>query len=244
MGDISVIARRLSDKHVQYGWSGNGGYPGMVGAYLWDCYNTPEMVEYLFSLGQLELLCEPGSEKSRSIYRTTPTGEAHWVGTSEQEIYSKICFIDHAYFYDSDETWYYINIGTLHVKLPLETALCNIARNDILDNEFSLHLERKVFDEVQREWYTGNEQFREHAMKLGYNGQRMAALGQKLEQVDGSLFDYDNQELLESLRALYQFFDPWAVAVPDESRETIDTVILRPTSNPRIETIHWTRDKT
>lgn len=26
MGDISVIARRVSDKCIQYGWSGNGGY--------------------------------------------------------------------------------------------------------------------------------------------------------------------------------------------------------------------------
>ena len=26
MGDISIIARRLSDQHVQHGWSGNGGH--------------------------------------------------------------------------------------------------------------------------------------------------------------------------------------------------------------------------
>lgn len=26
MGDVSIIARRLPDGHVQYGWSGNGGY--------------------------------------------------------------------------------------------------------------------------------------------------------------------------------------------------------------------------
>ena len=26
MGDVSIIARRLEDGHVQYGWSGNGGY--------------------------------------------------------------------------------------------------------------------------------------------------------------------------------------------------------------------------
>lgn len=26
MGDVSIIARRLEDGNVQYGWSGNGGY--------------------------------------------------------------------------------------------------------------------------------------------------------------------------------------------------------------------------
>ena len=30
MGDVSIIARRLEDGHVQYGWSGNGGYYKVV----------------------------------------------------------------------------------------------------------------------------------------------------------------------------------------------------------------------
>ena len=33
MGDVSIIARRLADGHVQYGWSGNGGYFSMVGIF-------------------------------------------------------------------------------------------------------------------------------------------------------------------------------------------------------------------
>lgn len=34
MGDTSVMARRLADGHVQYGWSGNGGYFRVVGLRL------------------------------------------------------------------------------------------------------------------------------------------------------------------------------------------------------------------
>lgn len=34
LGDISIIARRLEDGHVQYGWSGNGGYYKVVGVRL------------------------------------------------------------------------------------------------------------------------------------------------------------------------------------------------------------------
>ena len=56
MGDISIIARRLGDGHVQYGWSGNGGYYSMVGARLLDWYQDPKDVEYLFSLGQTGLI--------------------------------------------------------------------------------------------------------------------------------------------------------------------------------------------
>ena len=52
MGDASIIARLLANGHVQYGWSGNGGYFSMVGIRLLLCYQEFENVEYLFSLGQ------------------------------------------------------------------------------------------------------------------------------------------------------------------------------------------------
>ena len=35
MGNVSIIARCLPDGHVQYGWSGNGGYFKVVGQ---DCF--------------------------------------------------------------------------------------------------------------------------------------------------------------------------------------------------------------
>ena len=46
MGDISVIARRLKDGHVQYDWSGNGGYCANTGLRLLAWYNDPVQVEY------------------------------------------------------------------------------------------------------------------------------------------------------------------------------------------------------
>ena len=52
MGDASIIARLLANGHVQYGWSGNGGYLSMVGIRLLLWYQEPKNVEYLFSLGQ------------------------------------------------------------------------------------------------------------------------------------------------------------------------------------------------
>ncbi len=68
MGDISIIARRLTDGHVQYGWSGNGGYFRNVGVRLLAWYDDPEMVEYLFGLGQLSELGQPGSERGGSSW--------------------------------------------------------------------------------------------------------------------------------------------------------------------------------
>lgn len=63
MGDTSIIARRLRDGHVQYGFSGNGGYFKNVGFRLSLWYQEPDDVEYLFGLGQTKLIGQRGSEK-------------------------------------------------------------------------------------------------------------------------------------------------------------------------------------
>lgn len=237
MGDISVIARRLSDKYVQYGWGGNAGYPGTVGTRLWMYYNTPEMVEYLFGLGQLRQLCKPGSENSADPFRTTPTGQPHWVGTSELDIYNRIAFVDHAYLYDLDGTWYYIAPLIIHTKIPLDTTLRH-TDHGILDLEFRLHMERIMFKIVEQ-WFGGNAQFREYATKMGYDDRRISELGQMVTQTDEDSCLYENYELMESLSKLYYYFDPWAVAKTDERGEHINGVILRPRSDQHVETINW-----
>ena len=61
MGDTSVMARRLTDGRVQYGWSGNGGYFASTGIRLLYWYTEPSDVDYLFSLGQTGLIGTPGS---------------------------------------------------------------------------------------------------------------------------------------------------------------------------------------
>lgn len=104
MGDISIIARRLEDGHVQYGWSGNGGYYKVVGVRLLLWYLEPEDVEYLFGLGQTALIGKRGSEYGgyRWIETHDLTGEPFWLDCSERSIFSRIVFIDYGYFYDLD----------------------------------------------------------------------------------------------------------------------------------------------
>ena len=81
LGDISIIARRLEDGHVQYGWSGNGGYYKVVGVRLLLWYLEPEDVEYLFGLGQTALIGKRGSEYGgyRWIETHDLTGEPFWL---------------------------------------------------------------------------------------------------------------------------------------------------------------------
>lgn len=76
MGNISIMARRFSDGHVQYGWSGNGGYFSFTGAHLLEWYQNSDAVEYLFGLGQTACVGRVGSENGGcSIMETNaPTG--------------------------------------------------------------------------------------------------------------------------------------------------------------------------
>lgn len=238
MGDVSVIARRLSDKYVQYGWCGNGGVFSSIGTRLWEDYNTPEMVEYLFSLGQLRSLWSPGSENSSYLFRTEPTGEPHWVGTSELDIYSKIAFIDHTYFYDGDHQWYYIVPTVMWTKVPISLIVAHLTeRGDILP-EFRLALEMAVFDSV-RSYYRNDEQFHEYVARLGYDDNRMNQLRQAIINSGDKLFYWNNCELLETLKNLYRYFALWAVVTEDESGREIGRVLLRAKSEPYIETIFW-----
>ena len=89
IGAVSVIARRLSTNFVQYGWSGNGGYFSNVGDRLLEWYDDPELMDYLFGLGQMRLIGKPGSEKGGSSWFCTrePTGEPHWVDNTERCIF-------------------------------------------------------------------------------------------------------------------------------------------------------------
>lgn len=101
MGNISIIARRLENNYVQFGWSGNGGYYKVVGMRLLDWYQDPEDVEYLFGLGQTTLIGIKGSEYGGAPWFLTHklTGEPFWLDRTERMIFSKIMFIDYGYFY-------------------------------------------------------------------------------------------------------------------------------------------------
>ena len=90
MGDTSIIARRLKNGHVQYGWSGNGGYFKNVGNRLLWWYQSPKDVEYLFSLGETALIGQIGSENGGYGWFDTHslTGEPFSEDSSSEKRYS------------------------------------------------------------------------------------------------------------------------------------------------------------
>jgi hypothetical protein len=233
MGDVSIIARRLSPVYVQHGWSGNGGYFNNVGLRLLSWYDDPKLMDYLFGLGQLSLIGKPGSEKGgeRMILTHQTTGTPHWVDPSERWIFSKIAFIDYGYFYDSDNTWYYVIPGPFRVKIPLAYIA-----NHLDDREYEFEECRRIvsrtMDYCLNEFVPTDDELIEIANS--YDKPYKEIVNQILgaEHPDHELFDY--------YRKLYKAMDDWVVVKTDDANENITKIILMKNQGEnRKETIDW-----
>lgn len=233
MGDISIIARRLEDGHIQYGWSGNGGYFKVVGARLLLWYQNPEDVEYLFGLGQTRLIGKKGSEHGGYNWFDTHdlTGEAFWLGSTERIIFSKIAFVDYGYFYDLDHKWYYIVPGPFRIKMPLELIRQNLNKSG---EEFDFL--RKVRDKILRyilgDYVENDSEFTEYMKKEGYDLEDVI----KNISIDGLL---STLEFYNKYRKIYNYFDDWILIKTNADNTEIADIILRKKGKEHIETYKW-----
>ena len=234
MGDIGIIARRLSPDYVQYGWSGNGCNYKSLGSILLEYYNTPELVEYLFGLGQLSLLYTPYSEKENVWLRNTPTGKPHWVGQSEREIFSKIMFIDYGYFYDSDKRWYYVVPGPFRIKIPLELVGNNLDHSEYEFDFRNQEVQQQVIKKIHSIYET-NEELRKRVNDAGLSDEQAREVISKClaEEQYAVYYLYDHG------REIFEQIDDWAVIKADENNKKIVDVDLRLKSDKHIETINW-----
>ncbi len=233
MGDTSIIARRLADKRVQYGWSGNGGDFSSVGSSILEWYTQPEMVEYLFGLGQLRHLWAPHSEEGTFWFRTIPDEQPHWVGETERAIFSKIAFVDYGYFYDSDNTWYYIVPGPFRIKIPLALVGENLDEKGLefdFRDRVVMQIMEKVFDLCRHD-----PMIRESLVGTDYSDE--AAIRTMEEEVMADR--YPLRAFWEHYRPVFNCFDDWVLIKADESGTKVKEILLKPKEEPHVETIHW-----
>lgn len=239
MGDVSIIARRLADGHVQYGWSGNGGYFRVLGQRLlvWyyqrknpDYPDIEDMIEYLFSIGQFEFLGKPKSEKGGlpMVYSTFPTGEPHWLGTSERQIFSQIAFIDYGYFFDTDNKWYYVKPGPFRIKIPLELIYNNVDK-DGFEFKFLDNVEKMLLKFLLEE----------------YSSPKFEALIQRKKADKKEILsvlmkdDWPVHKLFDDFKWLFKFFDDWVVVKPDSEYKKVSRFIVKEKTEKHIETCYW-----
>lgn len=232
MGDISVIARRLKDGTVQYGWSGNGGYFGNTGIRLLAWYNEKkeEIIENLFSLGQLSRIGEPGSENGGESWMATHgiTGKPHYIGKSEREIFSKILFIDYGYFYDIDQQWYYVKPGPFRIKIPLELILKNLD-NRGYEFEFLKEVQEKLVQYMFQEYALKDDIFKEFLES------------KNIDKIYEELIndEYPIYTLWEKYRDIANYFDDWVLVKADSMNKNVETFVIQKKSDVHVETINW-----
>lgn len=233
MGDVSIIARRISENSVQYGWSGNGGYYCMTGAMLNTHYQSKERVEYLFHLGQLYSVGMPGSEKGGySLFQTHGiTGKPHFMGTSETEIFSEIAFVDYGYFYDLDEKWYYVVPGPFRIKIPLELVANNLNSNDY-ETDFIQDVSKSIIWYILKGYAAHDEQF--HAILDQYDTYML--------QSRLLYCDFPIHMLQDEYYPIYNYFDNWVVIQADDEYKNITGIQMHPRSKEHIETIYWIKE--
>ena len=233
MGDVSVIARRLEDGHVQYGWSGNGGYFRNVGLRLQLWYEAPEDVEYLFGLGQTKLIGKRGSENGgyRWVESHGLTGEAFWLGNTEREIFSRIAFVDYGYFYDLDHRWYYIIPGPFRIKVPL-----NLIEGGLDEDYYEFDYLRKLEDQILRyiftEYMQKNRDFEYYLEQEGCNPETVMTDIEK----DGQLNIW---KLYDKYQNIWRYFDDWIVIKTNEDDTEIVEIVVRKREDIHVETCNW-----
>ena len=233
MGDVSIIARRLSDGQVQYGWSGNGGYFRNTGYRLLAWYQDAKDVEYLFGLGQTRLIGKIGSEHGgyNMVESHSLTGEEFWLASTERMIFSQIAFVDYGYFYDLDHEWYYIMPGPFRVKLRLE-----LIYNNVDDNGYEFDYLRRVQDKILRYIFTEYKELDPDFMKLieekGYDSQEI--LNTIYQQKGDSLYI-----LYDRYRNIYKYFDDWILVKANSDYTKIEQIVMRKKADVHVETCVW-----
>lgn len=234
MGDVSIIARRLSPKYVQYGWSGNGGYFKNIGSRLLEWYDDPSLMDYLFGLGQLKLIGKPGSEKGGEpmLLSHHPTGEQHWVDQSERWIFSKIAFIDYGYFYDSDNTWYYVEPGPFRIKIPLWYIA-----NHLDEKGYEFKTVASVIKQAMAFFLTEYIPADEELRGIANSYER------PYDEISKQVIESEcpDHEIFNHYHLLYEAMDDWILVKTDEKYENITQIIMKKNQDEgsRIETFEW-----
>ena len=235
MGDVSIIARRLGDGHVQYGWSGNGGYFRNTGLRLLAWYWNPDDVEYLFSLGQTSQIGQVGSEKGGySWYESHElTGEPFWLDTTECMIFSKIAFIDYGYFYDTDNQWYYIIPGPFRIKMPLELVYNNTDK-DVYEFDFKRKIKSDFMEYIFTDYLKENPDFMNFLEMNGYKPEEI------LEKTKSNKLDlYDPYNLFKHYKPVFEYFDDWVLVKTNKACTEVEKIIVKKKAEKHMETCDW-----
>lgn len=219
MGDVSVMARRLPDGHIEYGWSGNGGYFRSVGK-MFLLYDTDELADDLFRLGQLFNVGMPGSEHGLlpEYMRNLPIGSPMYHGDSESNMFDRIVGVDYGYLRELDGEWYSINPGPFCVKMPLRLVGNHLDERGF-KYDFWREVDAKITEYMLTDFVAENEDFRAYLVDAGIDPTHIR------EHLKGS--DYPLYDLDKHYSNVSNYFDEWIVVDCDADYQEVTSIHLR-----------------
>ena len=252
MGTHAAIVRRLPDNTIQYGNIINDGFLSYVGIILMVYYDSPKLVEQLFSLGQLETLGAPGTENNPALFDTESKTyctnrwkghRSHRTCDSEMEICPEVMFTDYYYFYDNEE-WFYVKPDCGWQKIPLHYVLNRLSYFSKYPNECPQIMGRNEPDTCVRyemDIAYLKEILFEYPKEDAEYKQLLDASEINIEETFEELrkTNFPLYEFLEKHLNLVNYFDPWSVYMVGESHLPPSKVKLRKKSEQHVETYFW-----
>lgn len=253
MSTHSAIARRISPEYIQYGNIINDGYLDYVGLVLASHYNSPESVEQLFSLGQLETLGAPGTENNPCIMDSR-TGTfctrqmsgyyPHEICKGERNIDPKIEFTDYYYIYDLDKKWYYIKPHAGMQKISLFYAVNRLSylsehpdirpeflKENSADLCFRYEMDMAYIKEALFEYPKKDADYKELLYSSKINPEQTYNALSKEE--------FPLSKLYEQHEKMLTYFDAWSVFITDDHTNPPLKVLLRKRNDQHEETYLW-----
>ena len=144
------------------------------------------------------------------LWTHQPTGELHWVDPSERWIFSKIYFIDYGYFYDRDNTWYYVNPGPFRIKIPLE-YIGNHLDDRYLDFDEMGRIRKLAMEYLLKEFVPADKELKGIAASYKEPYEKIVEEVLSAESPDHLLFD--------EYERFYEAMDDWVVIKTDSECE-------------------------
>ena len=254
MGTHSAIARRLSPKIIQYGNVINDGYLDYVGSILACHYDSPESVEQLFSLGQLETLGAPGTENKHCVL-DLKTGSfctrqlngyyPHEKCKGENNIDPKIVFTDYYYIYELDKKWYYIKPGEGMQKIPLSYVVNRmqyLSKHPEARPEFLKDSSDDLCVRYEMDMAYIKEMFFEYPKKDADYKRILDSSEIDLEETYDALSKkkFPLSHFCEQHAKLLAYFDIWSVFIAGDCTMPPAKVLLRKKTDKHEETYLWT----
>lgn len=195
-------------------------------------------MEYLFELGETARIGKPGSEKGDFDWFETHElrGVPFDLAKSERMIFSQIAFVDYGYFFDSDNTWYYVDPGPFSLKIPLEHIAEHLDEN-YYEFEYLKKVERRLVSYIFGEYLESNDDFRDYLNETVPPGR--ASLKTKVARIKKAILAEEHpiyEGLYENYERIFDYFDDWVVVVPAKRGVRFK---LRKKSDGHVETINW-----